>query len=104
MPPVTTSHWLRLLTWLLLGLSVLATGAAIVLFCYLINLWVAGYSGGGNPASISALAFPLAMLVFLVFEIPAVIVSGLFWVAYRAASARSGTGFRRAARRAVGSG
>jgi hypothetical protein len=88
MPPVTTSHWLRLLTWLLLGLSVLATGAAIVLFCYLINLWVAGYSGGGNPTSISALAFPLAMLVFLVFETPAVIVSGLFWVAYRAAIRR----------------
>jgi hypothetical protein len=104
MPPGSPPQWLRLLTWLLLGLSVLASGAAIVLLCYLVSLWVAGYSGGHNPTSISALAFPLAMLFFVLFEVPAVIVSVLLWLAYRAASARSGTGIRRLARRAVGSG
>jgi hypothetical protein len=89
MPPgPTPPQWLRFLTWLLFGLFVLASAAAIVLFCYLVGLWVAGYSGGSNPTSISALAFPLAMLFFVFFEIPAVIVSVLLWVAYRAAFRR----------------
>jgi hypothetical protein len=80
---------MRWLGWLLLALAVLATAGVAGFLGYLIDLWASGYSGGGNPADISTLSLPLALLFFLIFEIPALTVAAAFWLAYRAVRARS---------------
>ncbi len=91
MTPISAGrYWTRCLTWLLFALAVLVTAVTAAFLGYLINLWVAGHSAGGNPADISALSFPLALLFFLVSQIPALTVATVLWWAYFTARARTG--------------
>lgn len=48
-----------------------------------------GYSGGSNPESISALAFPLSFLVVIFVGLPAALICGLAWAVYFAVARRS---------------
>jgi len=73
----------------LLGFAVLASAAAAVVFGFALYLFAAGYSGGSNPESISALAFPLSLLVMTVVGLPAALVCALAWAGYLAAARRT---------------
>ena len=73
----------------LLGFAVLASAAAAVVFGFALYLFIGGYSGGSNPQSISALAFPLSFLVVIVIGLPAALVCALAWAGYLAAARRS---------------
>ena len=74
-------------------LAVLASAATVVIFGFLINLFIAGYSGGNDPTSVAPLAFPIAILFFVIAGVPAMLISALLWLAYaasKAARARAG--------------
>jgi hypothetical protein len=73
----------------LLGFAVLASAAAAVVFGFALYLFAGGYSGGSNPESISALAFPLSFLVVIVVGLPAALVCALAWAGYLAAARRT---------------
>jgi hypothetical protein len=73
----------------LLGFAVLASAATAVVFGFAVYLFAAGYSGGSNPESISALAFPLSFLVVIVVGLPVALVCALAWAGYLAAARRS---------------
>ena len=73
---------LRCLSWLLCGLSLLASAASVGFPVLVVNLRDARGARSAVPDGISALAFPVALLLFLVFEIP-VIAAGLgLWRAF----------------------
>jgi hypothetical protein len=74
---------------ILLGFAVLASAAAAVVFGFALYLFAGGYSGGSNPESISALAFPLSFLVMIVVGLPAALVCALAWAGYLGAVGRS---------------
>jgi NADH:ubiquinone oxidoreductase subunit 6 (subunit J) len=75
---------------LLLALSLLASAVSIA-FAVLAVQWRHGRSAGpGAPSGIEALAFPLALLLFLVFEVPAVTVVLALWRAYLTVRRRPG--------------
>ena len=69
--------------------AVLASAAAAVVFGFALDLFPAGYSGGANPESISALAFPLSLVVMIVVGLPAALVCALAWAGYLAAARRT---------------
>jgi hypothetical protein len=73
-----------LLNRILLVLAILATAAAVVILGFLINLFIAGFSGGNDPTSVAPLAFPFALVFFVIAGIPALLVSTLLWFAYAA--------------------
>ena len=73
----------------LFGFAVLASVAAALVFGFALYLFAAGYSGGSDPQSISALAFPLSFLVVIVVGVPTSLVSALAWAGYLAAARRS---------------
>ena len=83
-----------LLRRVLLGFAVLVSAAATLVFGFAIYLFVCGYSGGSNPESISALAFPLSFLVVIFIGVPAALICALAWAGYFAVARRS----RRSAR------
>ena len=72
----------------LFGFAVLASAAAAVVFGFALYLFAAGYSGGGDPQSISALAFPLSFLVIIFVGVPTALVCALAWAGYLAAARR----------------
>lgn len=73
---------LSCLSWLLCGLSVLASAVSVGFPVFAVNLRDASAAGAGVPDGISALAFPLALLIFLILEIP-VLAAGLgLWRAF----------------------
>jgi hypothetical protein len=75
---------------LLLALSVLASVASVG-FSVLAMDWRHGRAARtGSPSGIAALAFPLALLLFLVLEVPAVTVALALWRAYLAVRRRPG--------------
>jgi len=67
------ARWLALLRWVLLAFAVLASVAAVAVIGFAAYLFSEGYSGGGDPQSVSALAFPISMLVLVVAGLPAVL-------------------------------
>jgi hypothetical protein len=74
-------HWL---SWLLCGLSLLTSAASIGFPVLAVDLRDVRGVSSGVPDGISALAFPVALLLFLVLEIP-VIAAGLgLWRAFLA--------------------
>ena len=81
-----------LLNRILLVLAVLASAAAVVIFWFIINLFIAGFSGGNDPTSIAPLAFPFALLFFVIAGIPAMLICAMLWLAFagsKRASARA---------------
>lgn len=80
--------WLVVLRWVLLGLAVLVSAAAAVVFGFAVYLFAAGYSGGSNPESVAPLAIPLAFLVWVIVGVPAALVCALAWAGYFAAGRR----------------
>jgi hypothetical protein len=80
---------LVLLRWTLLGLAVLASAAAVAVVVFAASLFTEGYSGGGNPESIAALAFPIAFLVLTLVGFPVAVVCAASWTGYRAAVRKS---------------
>ena len=73
---------MRCLSWLLCGLSVLASAASVGFPVLAVSLRDARAARSGVPDGISALAFPVALLLFLIFEVP-VIAAGLgLWRAF----------------------
>jgi hypothetical protein len=76
-----------LLNRALLVLAVLASAATVVILGFLVNLFIQGYSGGNDPTSIAPLAFPIAILGFVIAGIPALVISTLLWLAYTASKA-----------------
>jgi hypothetical protein len=87
------SWWQRhtLLTKVLLALAVLVSAGTAVILGFLVQLFLAGYSGGNNPQSVAPLAFLLAFLGFAFVGAPAVAITAALWVAF----ARSAAGRRR---------
>jgi hypothetical protein len=80
---------LVLLRRTLLGLAVLASAAAVAVVVFAAYLFTEGYSGGGNPQSIAALAFPIAFLVLTVIGFPVAVVCAASWTGYLAAARKS---------------
>ena len=79
----------------LLVLAVLASAATLVIFGFLVNLFIQGYSGGNDPTSIAPLAILFAILGYVIVGIPAALFCALLWIAYlgsRAARARAHAG------------
>lgn len=68
--------------WLLCALSVLASAASVAFPVYALDLRDAGPPGTGPPDGITALAFPLALLLFLILEVPVVAAVVALWKAY----------------------
>jgi hypothetical protein len=76
-----------LLNRTLLVLAVLASAATVVIIGFLVNLFIAGYSGGNDPTSVAPLAFPIALLFFVIAGVPALLICTLLWLAYTASRA-----------------
>jgi hypothetical protein len=86
-----------LLNRTLLVLAVLASAATVAILGFLVDLFIAGYSGGNDPTSVAPLAFPVAILGFVIAGIPALVISALLWLTYaasRGARARARQGER----------
>ena len=66
----------------MLALSVLASAAVAVILGFVVYLFVGGYSGGSSPASVAPALFPVAILLFIVAGLPAMLVCGLLWAGY----------------------
>lgn len=82
-----------LLNRALLVLAVVASTASAVIVGFLVNLFIQGYSGGNDPTSVAPLAFPVAILFFVIVGFPAMLICALLWLAYtasRGARARAG--------------
>lgn len=77
-----------------LALAVLASAAVAAVLGFAVSLFAQGYSGGGDPQSVAALAFPMALLVVIVAGLPAALVCAVAWVSYAAAARRSRPGWR----------
>ena len=73
----------------LLALAVFVSAAAAAVLGFAAYLFTEGYSGGGSPQSVSALAFPLAFLVLAIVGLPVVVACAASWIGYLAAVRRS---------------
>ena len=73
-----------LLRGALLAFAVLASAAAAAVAGFAAYLFTEGYSGGSDPQSIAALAFPLSFLVLVVVGLPAALVCAAAWAGYSA--------------------
>jgi hypothetical protein len=74
-------------------LAVVASAATAVIVGFIVNLFIQGYSGGNDPTSVAPLAFPVAILFFVIAGFPAMLICALMWLAYaasKAARARAG--------------
>lgn len=71
-----------LLNRILLVLAVLASAATVVILGFIVNLFIAGFSGGNDPTSVAPLAFPFAVVFYVIAGIPAVLICAALWVAY----------------------
>lgn len=81
-PVLTGGRRLRCLSWLLCGLSMLASAASVGLPVLAVNLRDARLARSGGPDGVSALAFPVALLLFLVLEVPVVVAGLALWRAF----------------------
>jgi ABC-type polysaccharide/polyol phosphate export permease len=77
-----------------LALAVAASAAVAAVLGFAVSLFAQGYSGGSDPQSVAALAFPMAILVVIVAGLPAALVCAVAWVSYAAAARRSRQGWR----------
>ncbi len=87
-PPRVTR--LVLLRRALLALAVLTSAAAAVVLGFAACLFAQGYSGGSDPQSVAALAFPLSFLVLAVVGAPVTLACAASWAGYLAAARKSG--------------
>jgi hypothetical protein len=81
-----------LLNRALLVLAVVASTATAVIVGFLVNLFIQGYSGGNDPTSVAPLAFPVAILSFVIVGFPAMLICALLWLAYTASKAARARG------------
>jgi hypothetical protein len=88
-PDPGRSTWPAWLRRVLLALSALSTVGVMVILGFLVSLFISGYSGGSNPESVAPLAFPVAMLGFVIAGVPAIVISAVLWAAYVAARRRA---------------
>lgn len=72
-----------------LALAVLASAAAAAVLGFAALLFAQGFAGAGDPQSVAALAFPMALLVVIVAGLPAALVCAAAWAGYAAATRRS---------------
>ncbi len=72
----------------MLGLSVLASAAVAVILGFVVYLFVGAYSGGGSPTNVAPVLFPVAILLFIVAGLPAMLVCGLLWAGYTRSTRR----------------
>ena len=68
--------------WLLCALSVLASVVSVGFPVFALDLRDARPPTAGPPDGITALAFPLALLFFLILEVPVVAAVLALWRAY----------------------
>jgi hypothetical protein len=80
---------LVLLRRALLALAVLVSAAAAAVLVFAASLFTEGYSDGGSPQSVAALAFPLAFLVLAIVGLPVALACAASWIGYLAAARRS---------------
>jgi drug/metabolite transporter (DMT)-like permease len=73
----------------LLAFAVLASAAVAAVLGFAVLLFAEGYSGGSNPQSVAALAFPLSFLVVIIVGLPAALVCAVAWASYFAVVRRS---------------
>ena len=71
-----------LLRRVLLGFSVLTSAAVAAVAGFTACLFSEGYSSGGDPQSVTPLAFPLSLLVLLVAGLPATLACAATWAGY----------------------
>lgn len=72
-----------------LALAVLASAAVAAVLGFAVLLFAQSFSGGGDPQSVAALAFPMALLVVIVAGLPAALACAAAWAGYAAAARRS---------------
>jgi drug/metabolite transporter (DMT)-like permease len=89
MKNVPRATWLTLLRRTLLTLAVLTSAAAAVVVGYAAAVFVSGYDGGNDPESLTAIAFPIAMLIFGIAGVPLIFASAASWVGYSAVARKS---------------
>jgi lysylphosphatidylglycerol synthetase-like protein (DUF2156 family) len=80
---------LTLLRRALLAFAVLASAATTAVVGFAAYLFTQGYSGGSDPQSVAALAFPLSFLVLTVVGMPAALACAALWSGYLAVARRS---------------
>lgn len=81
----TRPSWL---SRILLVLSIAASAAVVIVVGLVIYLVVGGYSGGNDPTSVAPLAFPIAVIFFVIGGIPAILICAGLWIAYGAVRRR----------------
>jgi hypothetical protein len=81
-------RWLVVLRWTLLGLAVIASVATAVVLGFAANLYHQGYSGGNNPESVAAVAFPIALGIYAFVGVPLALLCAGAWVGYYAVTRR----------------
>ncbi len=98
------ARWSRLslLSRVLLVLSVLSSAAVAAILGLVVYLFIGGYSGGSNPTSVAPLAFPLAILLFVIVALPSMLICGLLWAGFSLSSRRRDNGRTRRADRQPG--
>jgi hypothetical protein len=80
---------LALLGRALLAFALLASAALAAVLGFAVYLFAQGYSGGSNPQSVAALAFPLSFLVVIIVGLPVALACALAWAGYFAAVRKS---------------
>jgi hypothetical protein len=89
-----------LLSRVLLVLSALASVVVAAIVGLIVYLLVESYSGGSSPTSIAPLAFPVALVLFLIAGLPAMGICAALWIAYGASvPRRARTGIKPSRRR-----
>jgi hypothetical protein len=76
----------------MLVLSVLASAAVAAILGFVVYLFVGGYSGGSSSTSVTPVLFPIAILLFVVAGLPAMLICGLLWAGYSRSSRRQRDG------------
>ena len=72
----------------MLVLSVLASAAVATIMGFVVYLFIGGYSGGDSPTNIAPVLFPIAILLFLVAGLPAMLICALLWAGFSRSSRR----------------
>ena len=73
----------------LLAVAVLTSAAAVVVVGFAVSLFASGYSGDGDPQSMSGLAFPIAFLILGVVGLPLMLASAASWAGYLSAARKN---------------
>jgi hypothetical protein len=72
----------------MLVLSLLTSAAVAVVLGLVVYLFIGGYSGGNSPTSVTAVLFPIAILLFVVAGLPSMLLCGVMWAGYSLSTRR----------------